>query len=287
MSAQSGSRRTIILTGASSGIGVVAAEQLAAQGNELAVVGRNPERTRAVAERIGATPFLADYERLDDVRSLADALLDRYDRIDVLANNAGGLYAKRELTIDGHERTIQANHLAPFLLTNLLLPRMRATAEAGNPVRVVSTASLANLFGHVRLDDLDFEKRPWLGGWRGYGTAKLVTILFIRELAERLTGTGIDAFSFHPGTIATNFGMSSPLIRFGSAVTRGGYGISVEQGAAPLIALTADSPVGAPSGTYFDRLTANGRVRHQANDAQLGRDLWTLTSEFTGVEAVV
>jgi NAD(P)-dependent dehydrogenase (short-subunit alcohol dehydrogenase family) len=276
VSAPTGSRRTIILTGASSGIGAVAAEQLAAQGNELAVVGRNPERTRAVAERLGATPFLADYERLDDVRALADALLDRYDRIDVLANNAGG-----------HERTIQANHLAPFLLTNLLLPRMHATAEAGHQVRVVSTASLANLFGHVRLDDLDFAERPWLGGWRGYGTAKLVTILFIRELAERLTGTGIDAFSFHPGTISTNFGMSSPLIRFGSAVTRGGYGISVEQGAAPLIALTGDSPVGAPSGTYFDQLKANGRVRHQAKDSQLGRDLWTLTAELTGVGAAV
>ncbi|HEV7813150.1 MAG TPA: SDR family NAD(P)-dependent oxidoreductase [Leifsonia sp.] len=287
MSAPTGSRRTIILTGASSGIGVVAAEQLAAQGNELAVVGRNPERTRAVAERVGATPFLADYERLSDVRALADALLDRYDRIDVLANNAGGLYAKRELTVDGHERTIQANHLAPFLLTSLLLSRMRATAEAGHPVRIVSTASMANLFGHVRLDDLDFAKRPWLGGWRAYGTAKLVTILFVRELAERLTGTGIDAFSFHPGTIATNFGMSSPLIRFGSAVTRGGYGITVQQGAAPLIALATDSPVGAPSGTYFDQLTANGRMRHQAKDAQLGRDLWTLTSEFTGIEAVV
>ncbi|MEO7015624.1 MAG: SDR family NAD(P)-dependent oxidoreductase [Leifsonia sp.] len=280
-----GSRRTVVLTGASSGIGVVAAEHLAAQGNELAIVGRNPERTKAVAERVGGTPFLADFERLDDVRSLAEALLDRYDRIDVLANNAGGLYSKREVTVDGHERTIQTNHLAPFLLTNLLLPRLRETAGTGHKVRVVSTASLANLFGRVRLDDLDFAKRPWLGGWRAYGTAKLVTILFAKELAERLTGSGIEAFSFHPGTIATNFGMSSPLIRFGSAVTRGGYGISVDLGAAPLIALAKDAPVGAPSGTYFDRLTANGRTRHQAKDSQLGRDLWTISQEFTGIGA--
>jgi NAD(P)-dependent dehydrogenase (short-subunit alcohol dehydrogenase family) len=280
-------QRTIVLTGASSGIGVVAAEQLVAQGNQVAVVGRNPERTRAVAERIGATPFLADFERLDDVRHLADALLDRYERIDVLANNAGGLNARRELTLDGHERTIQANHLAPFLLTNLLLPRLIATAAGGHDVRVVSTASLANLFGRVRLDDLDFEKRPWLGGWRAYGTAKLITILFVRELAERLTGTGVDAFSFHPGTIATNFGQSSPLIRFGGAVTRGGYGIPVEQGAAPLVRLAADAPVGAPSGTYFDRLTANGRMRHQAKNAQLGRDLWSLSETLVGVDAVV
>jgi NAD(P)-dependent dehydrogenase (short-subunit alcohol dehydrogenase family) len=277
-----------VLTGASSGIGAVAADRLAEQGADLAVVGRNPERTRAVAERVGGTPFLADFDRLDDVRELADALLERYERIDVLANNAGGLHSRRELTVDGHERTIQSNHLAPFLLTNLLLPRLIETAHTdggggGNPPRVVSTASLANLFGHVRLDDLDWEKRAWAGGWRAYGTSKLITILFIRELAERLTGTGVDAYSFHPGTVVTAFGRSSGFIRFGNWVTRGSYGIPADEGAVPLIALTADVPVGAPSGTYFDRLSANGRVRAQAMDAQLGRDLWALSAQLTGV----
>src|SRR3954469_25948944 len=108
--------RTVIITGASSGIGVVAAEQLAAGGDQVAVLGRNPERTRAVAERIGATPFLVEFERLDDVRALAAALLDRYDTIDVLANNAGGLYHEHQLTGAGPERTTQGNHLPPFLL---------------------------------------------------------------------------------------------------------------------------------------------------------------------------
>jgi NAD(P)-dependent dehydrogenase (short-subunit alcohol dehydrogenase family) len=279
--------RTIVLTGASSGIGAVAANRLSELGCEVAVVGRDPERTRAVAERIGATPFLADFERLDDVRALAAALLDRYDRIDVLANNAGGLYARREVTVDGHERTIQANHLAPFLLTHLLRPRLASTAAEFGEARVISTASVANRFGRLRLDDLDFEKRPWLGGWRGYGTAKLATILFIRELAERTTGSGIVAYSFHPGTIATNFGQSSPLIRFGAAVTRSGYGIPVEEGAAPLIRLAAEAPVGAPSGAYFDRMRANGATAAQASDAQLGRDLWTITAELVGVDVAV
>ncbi len=280
-------KRTIVLTGASSGIGAVAADRLAEQGADLAIVGRNPERTRAVADRVGGTAFLADFDRLDDVRSLAGALLERYEHIDVLANNAGGLHSRRELTVDGHERTIQSNHLAPFLLTNLLLPRLietaHAVADGESGPRVVSTASLANLFGHVRLDDLDWEKRPWLGGWRAYGTSKLVTILFIRELAERLTGTGVDAYSFHPGTVVTGFGQSSALIRFGNWATRGNYGIPADAGAVPLIALAADAPVGAPSGTYFDRLTANGRVRAQAKDAQLGRDLWALSAQLTGV----
>lgn len=277
--------RTVIITGASSGIGVVAAEQLAAGGDEVAVVGRNPERTRAVAERIGATPFLADFERLDDVRALAAALLDRYETIDVLANNAGGLNHERRLTVDGHERTIQANHLAPFLLTSLLRPRLLETAATGREVRVVSTASLANLFGSLRIDDLDWEDRPWQGGWRAYGTAKLATILFASELAERMTGTGVTAYAFHPGTIATNFGNSSPLIRLGHLVTRSTFGIPVAAGAAPLLMLAGPAPVGAPSGTYFDRLTANGRVNPQARNAQLGRDLWAASEEQVALTA--
>lgn len=272
--------RTVIVTGASSGIGAVAAEQLAAGGDQVAVVGRNPERTRAVAERIGATPFLADFERLDDVRALAEALLDRYETIDVLANNAGGLYHERALTADGHERTIQANHLAPYLLTALLRPRLIESAAAGRDVRVVCTASVANRFGELRVDDLDWEKRPWQGGWRAYGTAKLATILFAAELAEQLTGTGVTAYSFHPGTIATNFGSQSPLVRFGHLVTRSTFGIPVAEGAAPLVRLAGPAAVGAPSGTYFDRLRANGRTNPQARNAQLGRDLWSASERL-------
>ncbi|WP_348787096.1 SDR family NAD(P)-dependent oxidoreductase [Leifsonia sp. NPDC080035] len=278
-------RRTVVVTGASSGIGAVAAARLAESGDEVAVVGRNPERTRAVAERAGATPFLADFERLDDVRALAAALLERYETIDVLANNAGGLYSRRELTADGHERTIQTNHLAPFLLTHLLRPRLEETAARGRDVRVVSTASLANRFGKLRLDDLDWERRPWRGGWQAYGTAKLATILFAAELGERLTGTGVTAYSFHPGTVVTSFGATSPLIRFGNAVTGGRYGVGPEKGAAPLLHLAGPVPVGAPSGTYFDRFRANGAMAAQARDAQLGRDLWALTAERVGVPA--
>jgi NAD(P)-dependent dehydrogenase (short-subunit alcohol dehydrogenase family) len=276
--------RTVIVTGASSGIGAVAAEQLAAGGDEVAVVGRNPERTKAVADRIGATPFLADFERLDDVRALAAALLDRYETIDVLANNAGGLYHERALTADGHERTIQANHLAPFLLTALLRPRLIESAAAGRDVRVVGTASLANRFGDLRVDDLDWEKRPWQGGWRAYGTAKLATILFAAELAEQLTGTGVTAYSFHPGTIATNFGNQSPLVRFGHLVTRSTFGVPVAEGAAPLVRLAGPGAVGAPSGTYFDRLRANGRTSPQARNAQLGRDLWAASERLVGLD---
>jgi NAD(P)-dependent dehydrogenase (short-subunit alcohol dehydrogenase family) len=276
------SQRVIVLTGGSSGIGAAAADVLAAQGAHIAVVGRNRERTIAVAQRVGGESFLADYDHLDDVRALADRLLTRYDRIDVLANNAGGLNSHRAMTVDGHERTFQTNHLAPFLLTNLLLPRLIENA-ADASVRVVSTASMANLFGRLRLDDVDWQKRAWLGGWRAYGSAKLANILFIRELAERTTGTGIDAFSFHPGTVVTGFGSTSPLIRFGNAVTGGRYGISAARGAMPLIALAGPAPVGAPSGTYFDRMTPNGKVSARARDPQLARDLWALSARLVGL----
>lgn len=278
-------RRTIVITGASSGIGAVAAARLAADdgATDVAVVGRNADRTRAVAERIGGTAFVADFDRLDDVRELADALLHRFERIDVLANNAGGIVPKRALTVDGHERTIQSNHLAPFLLTNLLLPRL-IESGADAPVRVVSTASVANRFGRLRLDDLDWQRRPWLGGWRAYGTSKLATILFIRELAERTTGTGVSAYAFHPGFVATGFGKGLASIRSLSVLTGGRYGITAEQGAVPLITLAGSAPVGAPSGTYFDGLQVHGRVADQARDAQLGRDLWRLSARLVGLD---
>ncbi|KQV05955.1 SDR family NAD(P)-dependent oxidoreductase [Leifsonia sp. Root112D2] len=282
----SGARRTIVITGASSGIGAIAAARLADEGADVAVVGRNAERTRAVADRVNGTAFLADYDHLDDVHALAAALLARYERIDVLANNAGGIVPRRALTVDGNERIIQANHLAPFLLTNLLLPRLIESATATDaPVRVVSTASMANRFGHLRLDDLNWAKRAWLGGWRAYGTSKLATILFIRELAERMTGTGVSAYSVHPGIVATSFGMGIAAMRAANALTAGRYGISAAEGAAPLVALAASAPVGAPSGTYFDRLSANGRVVAQAHDAQLGRDLWRLSAQLVGLPA--
>ncbi|MHB1234318.1 MAG: SDR family NAD(P)-dependent oxidoreductase [Microbacteriaceae bacterium] len=269
---------TIVITGASSGIGRAAAIELSRQGAEIAVVGRHPERTRAVAEAVNGTPFLADYDRLGDVRALAEALLDRYPRIDVLANNAGGLISTRSLTVDGFERTFQSNHLAPFLLTNLLLPRLVASGG-----RVVSTASVANRFGRLRLDDLDFQNRPWLGGWQAYGTSKIATIMFIAELARRTSGTGLSAFSFHPGFVASGFGADAPVMKLAAFIGRGHLGIPVEAGAAPLVFLAGSTSVDAPSGSYFDRLTPHGRVNPQAGDSVLAAQLWEASAERVGL----
>jgi NAD(P)-dependent dehydrogenase (short-subunit alcohol dehydrogenase family) len=261
--------KTAVITGASSGIGANASGRLAAAGWDVAVVGRNPERTKSVAASVRGTPFLADYDRLDDVRELAASLSARYEHIDVLANNAGGLIHERGLSADGHERTLQHNHLAPFLLTNLLMPQLTGS-------RIIGTASVANLFGKLRIDDLEWSKRAWLGGWQAYGTSKIATILFTQSLAER----GYEAYSFHPGYVATSFGADSPLVKFANLISRGSLGISPEQGASPLVHLATVDEVGVPSGTYFDGLTPFGRVGKTAPG--LAEELWNASWELVG-----
>lgn len=272
--------RTVVVTGASSGIGRAAATALARLGATVAVVGRNPERTRQVADEVGGTPYLADFSELAQVRDLADRLLADHPRIHVLANNAGGLFQERSTTADGFETTFQTNHLAPYLLTRLLLPRLVETAQDERPglVRIVQTSSAGNLAGDVRLDDLDRAHGPWLRGFGAYGTAKLENVLFTRELARRLRGTGVDAFAFHPGFVASEFGGSGPVA---STIKRAA--VSTEKGAEPLVRLAGAPRVPAPSGNYFDRLRAPGRVHRQAGDAALARGLWNASADLVGL----
>lgn len=267
--------RTIVITGASSGIGANAAGRLAAAGWEVAVVGRNPERTASVADAVGGAPFLADYDRLEDVRRLAVQLEQRYERIDVLANNAGGLIHERGVSADGHERTLQHNHLAPFLLTALLRDRLESSWAT-----VIGTASVANTFGNLRLDDLEWTRRPWQGGWRAYGTSKIATILFMEELARR---SGLTAYSFHPGYVATSFGAESRLVKFANLVSRNRLGISAEQGATPLVQL-ATTEVDVPNGTYFDGLKPFGRVHRSGRLPGVAAELWEATERLIGVD---
>lgn len=264
--------RTIVITGASSGIGANTAERLAEQGWDVAVVGRNPERTRRVAAEVGGSAFVADFDRLDEVRELAAALDERYASIDVLANNAGGLVSKRGISADGHERTLQHNHLAPFLLTTLLLPKLE-TSRA----RVIGTASVANAFGSLRLDDLEWRRRAWAGGWRAYGTSKIATIVFGRELARR---TSLESYTFHPGLVSTSFGADSTMMKIGSALSGGRYGISAEQGATPLVHLATVEEVAAPNGSYFDGLKLSDRVHKSAAESNIGERLWSATEEL-------
>ncbi len=269
--------RTVVITGASSGIGRAAARELALLGADVAVVGRNRERTEAIAAETEGRAFLVDYDRLDSVRELAAALLEAYPAIHVLANNAGGM-APRGTTDDGNGITFQRNHLAGFLLTSLLLPRLRETAASDGDVRVIQTSSAANTSGKVDLDDLDSLHGAYLLGWPAYSAVKLENILFTRELARRTVGTGIGTWAYHPGFVATSFGGSNPLIALGKRAA-----LSPEQGAMPLVRLAAAPSVPAPSGNYFSRLTAPGRTAAKADDADLARALWEASATRSGV----
>lgn len=272
--------RTVVITGASSGIGRAAARELSLLGAAVAVVGRDPERTRAVAQEVSGSAYLVDYADLQSVRDLAEQLLADLPRIHVLANNAGGLNPKAR-TEDGFDRTFQQNHLSPFLLTNLLLPRIVETAGDAPPgsVRIIQTSSAGNLVGSVRIDDLDSRHiGPWLGGFTAYGTSKLENILFTRELARRYQGDGISAYAFHPGYVATGFGGHGTV---STLMKRGA--VSPEEGAAPLVRLASAARVPAPSGNYFDRMKAPGRTRRQANDARLAAALWAESEVRSGL----
>lgn len=273
-------RKTIVITGASDGIGAAAARELERQGHEVVLVGRSPAKTGALAAELGAPSYTSDFADLDDVRRLADELGANHPRIDVLANNAGGIMGHRSLTKDGFESTFQVNHLAPFLLTSLLLPTLTSSRAT-----VVQTASIAaRLFGHVDLDDLQLER-----GYspdRAYGNGKLENILFTRELDRRHGADGIAAAAFHPGVVGTSFARDTthPMrFLYHTPVIKNLFTISPERGAKGLVWLATQEPGRDwPTGEYFERNKV-AKSNPQARDADLARGLWDRSAELVGL----
>jgi NAD(P)-dependent dehydrogenase (short-subunit alcohol dehydrogenase family) len=263
--------RTIVLTGASDGLGAAAARRLTRSGENVVVVGRSPKKTEAVAADVGADHFVTDFADLTQVRALADELLVRYPRIDVLANNAGGMLGERQITVDGHEKTFQVNHLAPFLLTTLLLDRLTESRAS-----VVNTSSMGNkLFGKLVIDDLESERN--YSAQRAYGNAKLENILFTKELHRRYHGAGISTAALHPGGVASNFGSESPS-RGMKLVYRTPLKnlalITPEQGSDLLVWLICAAPgEDWKSGEYYSGHSI-GKANKQAYDPDLARELW-------------
>lgn len=263
--------KTIIITGASDGIGLEAARELKKQGAEVVIIGRSPEKTKAAGKELNVPYYIADFTRLDEVRSLAAALKKAYPHIDVLANNAGGLFGDREVTVDGFEKTMQVNHLAHFLLTNLLMDVLIKSKAT-----IINTSSVANsLLSDFNIDDLNMEKKYTAG--KAYGNAKLENILFAKEL-DRLYGKkGISAVVFHPGGVATNFGNeANGIVKFlyHSPFKKYLGLITPAKGADTLVWLATTEPRKdwTPGEYYVKRKVAKASTK--AYDPDLATSLW-------------
>ena len=264
--------KTVLVTGSTDGIGRATARELAERGCAVIVHGRDDQRASKAARELAAatgspqvTWVAGDYGSLAEVRAMADRVLHTCPRLDVLINNAGIAVRDRRLSADGYESTFAVNHLAPFLLTNLLLDRLRESV----PARIVNVSSGVHARGRIDLDDLQMERR--FDGWAAYGNSKLANALFTCELARRLDAAEVTANFLHPGVIDTkllhvNFGGGSP----------------VDTGARTPVHLALAPEVADITGAYFvDRRRA--RASSAAGDRRLAKELWRVSAELTGL----
>ena len=273
--------KAVLITGATSGIGKATALELADMGATVVIIGRDQEKGKRVMEEIAsatgnqALDFIkCDLASLDEVKKASSEFRSRYQRLDVLIDNAGGVNGHRKVTIDGNEYTFGVNHLAHFLLTNLLLDLLKASA----PSRVVVVSSAAHGNGHIDFEDLMSEKR--YGTFRAYSQSKLANAVFAFELARRLKGTGVTVNALHPGLVRTNF--SKGLGRGGIAL----YSIlsiltiSAKKGAQTSIYLASSPEVANVTGKYF----AKRRVKEsspESKDEVVAKRLWEVSEQLT------
>lgn len=277
--------KTVVITGATSGIGEVAARALAEQGARIVFIARDParaERTASELERAGPGLrhgfHIADLSRLAEMKRVASAVRAGEPRIDVLINNAGALFPAREVTEDGLERTFATNHMAYFVVTNLLLDRLTTTPGA----RVVSTASGAHQ--RARLDFDDLQTTRGYSGFAVYSRSKLMNILFTRELARRLAGTGVTANCLHPGFVNTRFGDSGGgMMSLGLKIAKR-FALSPQEGAQTLVHLASSPEVKETTGRYFYRCHPVAPSSAAESDEDAAR-LWSISAELSGVGA--
>jgi retinol dehydrogenase 12 len=277
--------KTCLITGATSGIGKETAVALARLGARVVLIGRDAGRTRATADWItgqaGAEPvafLVADLSSQAEVRRVARDFRDKYARLDVLVNNAGAIFTRRETTVDGFERTWALNHLAYFLLTHELLDLLKA----GAPARIVSVASTMHTGGVIDFDNLQGETS--YGGVSAYSRSKLANVLFTYALARRLEGTGVTANCLHPGGVATGFGHNRPGIIDLVLRLAKPFLLTAERGAATSIYLASSPEIEGVTGTYFARCKP-ARSSTASHDHALQERLWSLSLQQVGAAA--
>jgi NAD(P)-dependent dehydrogenase (short-subunit alcohol dehydrogenase family) len=279
--------KTVVITGGTSGIGLEAADALARQGAAIVLVGRDRQRGEAVLTRLRAAApqasieiRYADMSEMAEVRRLAADLLATVPRIDVLINNAGAIFDRHALTGDGLERTFALNHMGYFLLTNLLLDRLKE-APAGRIVSVASEAHRGAL-----LDFTDLPGRNGNNGWSAYRRSKLANILFTSELARRLAGSTVTANCLHPGFVDSRFGDAGDGwgLRFFIRIGKRLLAISPKEGAKTIIFLAASPDVAAVSGRYYSKLKAI-KPSNAARNMATARRLWDESARIAGLAA--
>ena len=279
--------KTVLVTGGTSGIGRATALRLASMGARVGITGREAGRTQRAAAEIASESasgpvhaFAADMSSQAEVRRLAEEVLAVYPRLDVLVNNVGGFWSHRHATADGLEHTFALNHLAPFLLTNMLLDRLIASA----PARIVTVSSGAHTAGKIAFDDLMGERN--YSGQRAYNQSKLANVMFTYELARRLAGTGVTATALHPGMTSTAFSAEdpsrayAPLVRLVRPFMKKPY-----RGADTPVYLASSPQAAGLTGQYF----ANGkpkRAKKDAYDPALAARLWKVSADLVGLKGV-
>lgn len=284
--------KTIAVTGATNGIGEVAARELARSGAEVIIISRSESKCAATAAKIKSETgsqlvsyIAADLSTLDGMRHAADTIRERFPKLHVLLNNAGGLFTKRQVTADGYEMTFALNHLSYFVVTNALLDLLKATAASDGEARVVNVSSGAHYSARgVNFDDL--LRKQGYNAFGVYSETKLMNILFTNELARRLEGTGVTANSLHPGFVRTGFGMNNGgwFVRLFGIVSQFAA-ISPEEGAQTSIYLASSPEVRGVTGQYF----TNKQIKTPsaaARDSYLQEKLWRVSEELTAARVV-
>lgn len=275
--------KIVLITGATAGIGKETAREIAAKGARVVIIGRSAAKTEAVAEELKKASgnekidaLVADLSLMSEIRRVAEEFKTKYARLDVLVNNAGAIFDRRETTADGLEKTFALNHISYFLLTNLLLETLKKSA----PARIVSVSSMAHSFGKIDFENLQSEKS--FSKMSSYSASKLMNVLFTYELARRLAGTNVTANCLHPGAVASDFGDNlTGIIGWITQITKKIAFISPAKGAETSIYLATSPEVENVSGKYFDKKKA---VESSAasRDENLQKRLWETSEQIVG-----
>jgi len=273
--------KVVMVTGANSGIGKAASLALAKMGATIVMVARSKERGEAARSEIirksqnnAVDLLLADLSSLKSVRILASEFQKKYSQLHVLINNAGLFNQRRRVSADGYENTFATNYLAPFLLTNLQLDLLKASA----PSQIINVSSVGHYNGHINFDDLNLEND--YGGWKAYGQSKLALVLFTHELAKKLQGTGVTVNAVHPGTVATNI-WSRPLgpVGFIMALPKM-FMTSPEQGAETIVYLASSPDAKGLNGEYVEKRKVK-KSSDESYDEEIAQRLWDVSAKLT------